>query len=56
MSENPVLFGVKDAKLSDPSLYDNVLFGSAKWLCKPTEEQQKCRITGEKMALVAQSE
>ena len=56
MSENPVLFGVKDAKLSDPGVYDNVLFGSAKWLCKPTLEQQKCKISGEKMALVAQSE
>lgn len=54
MNENPVLYGIKDAKVSTPSLYDSILFGKPIWLAQPEEIQQRCSICGKPLVLLLQ--
>ena len=56
-SENPVLFGIKDAQVeSTPTQYDNILSGSPLWIKNPSKESQLCDVCGKPMVFLMQSE
>ena len=52
MSENPVLFGIKDAPVKGYT--DNVLYGPVEWLVKPTPEQERCPVCQGTLACLIQ--
>merc|ERR1712228_1048383 len=55
MSENPILFGIVDSRVSQQEVLDNVCFGRVKWLNpQPQSEQVTCPICRCIMSLVVQ--